>query len=252
MPLYVKNPSSKYSKDKILRRDELIQLLKRERYARKKAEELSEIDDITELLLNRRGWKKYAKSTAFKLIKQNAPFTIFFIDLDRLKAVDDLFTNQHGTVYIQIFAEVLHSTLRSSDVISHPQGDEYFVMLPNTSLKEAKALRKKVEENFKNVIETLPPEHYFYEVPIKCEVGASIGIAHRKWRAVEREKILKTTKDEAEKLLGAIIKEVRLKANADSNKIKKRKRVKRDEARKLGRIRYYSSKIPLLRTLGAY
>src|SRR5260221_3747274 len=203
MPFYVASTQAKYLTKKnqfndLLRLAEknprqLIKLFTQERKARIKAEELSEIDDITELLLNRRGWKKYVLDKAYKLAKRNLPFTIFFIDLDRLKAVDDTFTNQHGTVYIQLCAQVLNDTLRSEDIKSHPQGDEFFVMLPNTSLKEAKIVRKKIIENFDQTVTTLPSDHFFFEVPQKCDVGASIGIAYREFKLRERENILQSS-----------------------------------------------------------
>jgi diguanylate cyclase (GGDEF)-like protein len=208
----------------------LINLLKYERSARLKAEELSEIDDITELLLNRRGWKKYAVDCTYNLAKDNLPFSVFFIDLDRLKAVDDLFTNQHGTVYIQLFAEVLHATLRPDDVKSHPQGDEFFVLLPNTLKKEAQILRDKVLRKFDLLVHTLPSDHFFYEVPHKCEVGACIGIADRKWGARERQEILMGSEEEIKNRLVHVVREVRIRANMDSMKIKKKKRVIREEA----------------------
>jgi diguanylate cyclase (GGDEF)-like protein len=241
MPLYVTNSQAKYLKTPILKKDllalaqknpqKLVHLFKLEHKARVKAEELSEIDDITELLLNRRGWKKYVLEKAYELAYENLSFTIFFIDLDRLKAVDDTFTNQHGTVYIQLFAEVLHNTLRTDDIKSHPQGDEFFVMLPNTNVKEAKELRKKIIKNFDIHVNSLPEDHFFYEVPKRCEVGASIGIAYKKWPAKVRKEILESNKEDMEKLLTQAVRETRIRANADSVKIKKRKKVVRDEAR---------------------
>ena len=287
MPVYVTNPSSKYKealtrynirstflsashlvpidkktrqpdeKDTILKKDllriastnpeKLIKLFHEERKARIKAEELSEIDDITELLLNKRGWKKYVVHEAYKLAKANLPFVILFIDLDRLKAVDDTFTNQHGTVYIQLFAEVLYSTLRPEDIKSHPQGDEYFVMLPNTTLKEAKALRREIVENFEKLVNNLPPEHFFYEVPQKCDVGASIGIAYRAWGEKEREEILNSNWNDVEKKVGVIVRDTRICANADSVKIKKKKKVIRGEARRRSRIRAITQKFQMLK-----
>lgn len=226
----------------------LIQLLKQERTARMKAEELSEIDDITELLLNKRGWKKYTMRCANALIEENFPFAIFFIDLDRLKAVDDLFTNYHGTLYIQIFAEILNTTLRPEDIKSHPHGDEFFVLLPNISLKEAKALRNKLIENFHQYVCTLSPNHSFYEVPKKCDVGASIGIGYKEWGVRERDEILQSSEEEREKKLVVTIRETRLHANVDSMKIKKKKKVIREEARRRNKIGFISRRFQSFRS----
>lgn len=262
MRLYVEKPPVKKVKAKYLPEEllllaeqnpqKLVELLKQEQKARKKAEELSEIDDITELLLNRRGWKKYVLDRAYKLAKQNLPFCIFFIDLDRLKAVDDTFTNQHGTVYIQLFAQVLHETLRPEDIKSHPQGDEFFVLMPNVTLQEAKEYRQKVLENFHNRVHNLPEDHFFYEVPKQCEVGASIGIAYREWTSQEREAVSNKRWVDIEHILGPIIRETRLRANADSDKIKKKKKVIRDEARRRRRIEIFSSTLRLFGSLRAF
>jgi diguanylate cyclase (GGDEF)-like protein len=226
----------------------LVTLYLKEREARMKAEELTEIDDITELLLNKRGWRRSTVELGLTLVSKDTSFSIFFVDLDRLKAVDDYFTNQHGTAYIKLFAEVLNDTLRTEDIKSHPQGDEFFVLLPGITLREAKRMRTQVVENFHKRVMNLPEDHFFYEVPKVCEVGASIGVAERRWKEEEREEFTSLKKDDSQRKMKALIKEVLKKANLDSDKIKHKKKVVRHEARSRSRIRRISSALGLLKT----
>lgn len=228
---------------------EIAAIILKEREARKRALVLSEIDDITELLLNRRGWRRHTNSLALKLAKKNQPFALFFIDLDRLKAVDDTFTNLHGTVYIQLFAQVLDETLRKKDIKSHPQGDEFFVMLPNVTKKEAEELRDAVNKNFEKKLESLAPDHLFYNVPKTVDVGASIGIGYKEWTEEERTDLQNATKSEALKKVKIIVRAVRDVANAESSKVKKKKRVIRDQAKaKKSRVAVLSSKFHFLKS----
>jgi GGDEF domain-containing protein len=135
------------------------------------------------------------------------------------------------------------------DVLSHPHGDEFFVMLPNTSKNEAVALKEKVIENFTSMMNSLPPDHFFYEVPKRCELGASIGVAYHEWSNTERQTILELKHKDAKRQVGTIIKETRLLANDESQKIKKEKKVIREEARRRSRIARFSSKLHLFGSL---
>lgn len=216
---------------------EIVALIQKERENVKRALELSEIDDITELLLNKRGWRRRTMLLCKKLARKNSPFAIFFVDLDRLKAVDEAFTHQHGTVYIQIFADVLDKTLRKKDIKSHPQGDEFFVFLPDVTKEEAIALKEKVLERFNEVIATLPKNHFFYNVPNVVEVGASIGIANKEWTDDERQELLSGKNSEIEKKIKGVVREVLKDADDDASLVKKKKRVVRDELKKQKRVK---------------
>jgi diguanylate cyclase (GGDEF)-like protein/PAS domain S-box-containing protein len=78
---------------------------------------------------------------------------IMFIDLDHFKTVNDTLGHTAGDELIKQVAERLCSALRNGDILSRFAGDEFTVLLPNTSSSEkamaiAERLRQAMERPF--------------------------------------------------------------------------------------------------------
>ena len=88
------------------------------------------------------------------------PIALIVGDLDKLKEVNDQFGHSMGDYYIKKSAEILKNSLRNEDIIARTGGDEFTVLLPETTKKRAKEIVKRIKENFKNVNreEDLPEE----------------------------------------------------------------------------------------------
>ncbi|MFC1852041.1 diguanylate cyclase [candidate division CSSED10-310 bacterium] len=71
-------------------------------------------------------------------------FSLLFIDLDYFKSVNDAFGYTHGDVVLKELAERLVSQIRDSDLIFRFGGDEFIILLPNTSKKTAHTLSKRI------------------------------------------------------------------------------------------------------------
>ncbi len=232
MPLSAANSSSKYPQKidfkKVLSpivgdafsKLELLQLYLKEHEARVKAERLSEVDDITELLLNKRGWRQAIKEEGFHAVRHKEQFAVLFIDLDNLKLVDDTFGHEKGTVYIKLFAKVLDETLRPEDIKAHPQGDEFFAFLPKVTNSEVEEIRDQLVWNFDEAVKKLKPHDELYEASRSIAIGPSVGIAHKTWAEEERRSILKSARKKAVQEVSEIIREVLKKADKDSYKMK--------------------------------
>lgn len=65
-------------------------------------------------------------------------------DVDYFKKVNDEFGHAGGDVSLKHVAELLRSKLRRSDISCRFGGEEFAVLLPNTSLKEAKITAEKL------------------------------------------------------------------------------------------------------------
>ena len=71
------------------------------------------------------------------------PLTAAILDVDRFKAVNDLYGHAMGDHVLRRFAHVVGKSLRASDFLARWGGEEFAVFFPNTSLNEASlALRK--------------------------------------------------------------------------------------------------------------
>jgi diguanylate cyclase (GGDEF)-like protein len=104
-------------------------------------------------------------------LRAGAPFCVAIIDIDKFKEVNDKHGHLFGDEVLKQFATELRSVCRSTDTIGRWGGDEFMLLL-HCGLAEATAqierLRKWVCGNY-----TIQAN----SVPIKLQVGASIGLA---------------------------------------------------------------------------
>ena len=82
--------------------------------------------------------------------RHQTPLSIIMADLDDFKSVNDTFGHNTGDQVLQAFATLLMENSRQEDLIARWGGDEFIMMLPGTSAKEAtvfgERLRHRLEE----------------------------------------------------------------------------------------------------------
>lgn len=110
---------------------------------------VAERDALTNL--NNRGhFMKLAKALLQRSQSEKAPFSLFMIDVDHFKSINDTWGHSHGDWVLTKIAKVCAESLRPSDVIGRFGGEEFVVALPNTNLNDAQiiaeCLKKKVTE----------------------------------------------------------------------------------------------------------
>jgi len=71
-------------------------------------------------------------------------FSLVLIDLDRFKFVNDFHGHLAGDAVLQRIARVLEQNCRRSDVVSRYGGDEFVVMMPETTMDQAVQLAGKL------------------------------------------------------------------------------------------------------------
>jgi len=77
----------------------------------------------------------------YRLAHRNqVPLSIVFADLDNFKQVNDLFGHQEGDRMLVKFAASMISGLRESDLLLRWGGEEFLLVLPNTSCEDAAAM----------------------------------------------------------------------------------------------------------------
>jgi diguanylate cyclase (GGDEF)-like protein len=89
------------------------------------------------------------------------------VDVDNLKRVNDTFGHSTGDQILSRIANLLSSVFRQEDIISRIGGDEFVVLLPNTSM----AVVKLIIERMNNRIDAYNIEHQ--ELPIHISLGVS-------------------------------------------------------------------------------
>ncbi|MEX5689775.1 GGDEF domain-containing protein, partial [Pseudomonas silesiensis] len=69
---------------------------------------------------------------------------IALIDIDHFKVINDTYGHLMGDTVLQSISEALIENLRDSDLIGRCGGDEFCVILPDTSLLQAKEILERL------------------------------------------------------------------------------------------------------------
>ena len=153
---------------------------------RKKMEEIlytkAYYDDLTALPNRKYFMEKlqsqieYAKGTTNKI-------AVLFVDLDKLKLVNDTLGHDIGDVMIKSVADRLKQVVSSRGEVARLGGDEFMVMLKDiSSAKDASAISKEILQTIQKPIDL--DLHTFYS-------SASIGIAIYPDDAMDKVSLLK-------------------------------------------------------------
>lgn len=104
---------------------------------------LAQLDDLTQLPNRRRTFE--LASEAFDLARRHCtPLTIGILDLDHFKSINDRFGHAIGDTVLREFARLGRQSLRGSDVLGRWGGEEFLLVLPNTTLDVALEIVERV------------------------------------------------------------------------------------------------------------
>ncbi|MDD5614024.1 MAG: GGDEF domain-containing protein [Candidatus Omnitrophica bacterium] len=84
----------------------------------------------------------------------DGPVSVVTIDGDDIKAVNDAFGHSEGDRVIIAMANAIKASIRESDILFRSGGDEFVIILPNTSAEEARIVAERIAGEFKNGLMT--------------------------------------------------------------------------------------------------
>jgi diguanylate cyclase (GGDEF)-like protein len=110
-----------------------------------RAEALSVTDDLTQLY-NSRYLSQVLRRETKRASRSGRPLSLLFIDLDGFKAVNDTYGHLAGSRALVEAAAVIKVSARETDMVARFGGDEFAVVLPDTTSEGAMAVGDRVRE----------------------------------------------------------------------------------------------------------
>lgn len=99
---------------------------------------LSGIRDPLTRLANRGYFHERAHEELARTARTGRPSAIAMLDIDHFKSVNDEHGHAAGDLVLAKFASVLRGTMRASDLVARLGGEEFVLLLPETSLQAAR------------------------------------------------------------------------------------------------------------------
>jgi diguanylate cyclase (GGDEF)-like protein/PAS domain S-box-containing protein len=107
--------------------------------------DLATIDELTQLY-NRRHFIELAEIELSRSRRKSAPTAFAMLDIDHFKLVNDHFGHAVGDAALMEVARAMKETLRASDISARLGGEEFVVLLPETTLEGAHAVTERLRE----------------------------------------------------------------------------------------------------------
>ena len=117
--------------------------------ARQGLELLSDTDELTGLK-NRRAFNAALEAEFKKAVRYNRVFSVLMLDADDLKPVNDRFGHAAGDKLIVSIAQVVQESLRETDILARYGGDEFVVILNETTRDRAVEVAERIRKSVEN------------------------------------------------------------------------------------------------------
>ena len=150
--------------------------------------ELTITDDCT-ALYNARHLHFVLDAEIYRSNRYNYEFSVIFIDLDHFKQVNDTHGHLVGSKLLWMIGDLIKGHLRLIDYAFRYGGDEFVVLLPQTSKENALMVVRRIKD-------LLNSTTFFTEEGLNIVVTASFGLASFPSDARTRKEILRMA-DEA-------------------------------------------------------
>ena len=146
-----------------------------------KAKEESVKDGLTGVY-NRKAFDRYIKELIERNTVTKAPFSILLLDIDDFKKINDNFGHQTGDRVLVAMANKCSGFIRNDDFLTRYGGEEFVVVLPGASLRNAVKKGKLICKEIAKSRYTLGEGKEDTVISITVSIGASV---HKKGDTVK-------------------------------------------------------------------
>jgi diguanylate cyclase (GGDEF)-like protein len=158
------------------------------RQKRQEVEYMANHDQLTDLM-NRRHFEERLKQEMDGSRRYGNDLSVIVFDLDHFKSINDTYGHPKGDEVLERVGTLLNDHTRSIDAAGRYGGEEFCLLLPETSASEARTTAERIRSD-------LETENFATENGETFTVTASVGVAEMKDDHGETEDLFKDA-DEA-------------------------------------------------------
>jgi diguanylate cyclase (GGDEF)-like protein len=135
---------------------------------RSEVADLALMDDLTGVA-NRRHLLQRLTEECARSERSDDPFSLLVIDLDGFKSINDTHGHAAGDACLQHFTLMAQTRLRPGDLLARAGGDEFSIVLPSSTLREAVLIARRLLE----VCRADAAECAGTDIPISVSIGVA-------------------------------------------------------------------------------
>jgi diguanylate cyclase len=153
-----------------------------------KLQHLSELvrEDQLTGSLNRRGLDDVFERETARADRRGTPLCIAILDLDDFKKLNDTYGHIAGDAALKHLVKIVKDTLRSMDVIARFGGEEFLILMPETSAEAAATTMTRLQREL--------TKHFFLHDNEKVLITFSAGVALRRPNEEQTELVKRADK----------------------------------------------------------
>ncbi|MDS1029303.1 PAS domain S-box protein [Bacillota bacterium LX-D] len=124
------------------------------------------VTDVLTNVYNRRYFTQQLEVEIERAKRADRKFSLIILDIDRFKSINDRFGHNVGDLVLKSIAELIKNRIRKIDTLARWGGEEFVILLPDTTVKSAARLAEKLRESLSQM-----------DIPGVDHVTASFGVA---------------------------------------------------------------------------
>jgi diguanylate cyclase (GGDEF)-like protein len=130
-------------------------------------------------LLNAGTWEREAASEVARAVRTRSPLALILIDIDHFKMVNDLHGHLAGDKALRAIAHVFRIFLRDYDLAGRFGGEEFAVLLPQTSAADARHIAERVRLHIAETPIRISDDPA--AVPVRITVSMGVAALGQTW-----------------------------------------------------------------------
>lgn len=124
----------------------LAEQIRRAQKEKSQAQQLARIDLLTNLQ-NRRAFSETSTSIWQNTIQKEQRLCVILMDIDEFKSINDSYGHAVGDTVLKRTAKVINHAVRNGDAVARWGGEEFTVLLPQTTIEKANAIAERIRKN---------------------------------------------------------------------------------------------------------